>query len=63
MSGVCNKTSEELPQFRPECLRTSARIRSHMQVRSTVKMLAEMRKHPGGSAQDTAVFATVQTGG
>ncbi len=34
---------------------------SHFSVRSTGKMSAEMRKHPGRSAQNMAMFTSVQT--
>jgi hypothetical protein len=42
-------------------MRTSANIRSQFWVRSTGKLLAEMREQPGGSAQDMAMFASVPT--
>ena len=47
----------------PRARARSASIRTRFRVRSTCKMLAEMRKHPGGSVYDMAMFPSVQTRG
>jgi hypothetical protein len=55
------ETLRRLPQFRPEGLRPTAFILAVP--RGTRNMLAEMRKHPGGTARNDDTFAAVPTRG